>query len=152
MKIKTDFVTNSSSTSYVVCMPRDFIITEKMVEEDAYDYNYLIKDYEDDGIANPEESCLKNLNDAVQHLREKGRIFQDHVDAISSYTHYNIVATTLREAGYVIDSFDTGPDSGIIINVLGDDHYETVMNALIDRTLKTYKVKGEKDVTSENQK
>jgi len=30
MKIKSDFVTNSSSTAYVVMIPEDFILTENM--------------------------------------------------------------------------------------------------------------------------
>ena len=150
MKIKTDFVTNSSSTSYVMCMPPSFEITKEMIECVDYDYKYLIKDYIDHDIENPVETCLKNLNEAVQSLKVTGKIWMDHVQETSSYTHYYLIANALDKAGHKVDQFESGPDSGMIINILGDETIKRVMNSLIDMTLKKYKVKGAKDVTTKD--
>jgi len=150
MKIKSDFVTNSSSTSYVVCMPPTFQITFEMVEGDEYDFKYLLKEYETEGIENPKETCLKNLNDALKHLKENGMMWMDHVDAPAPYTHFHIISNAIDNSGYKINSFNTGSDDGMIINVLADTTIEKVMNALIDKTLLQFEVKGKNDVTTKD--
>ncbi len=92
MKISNGFVSNSSSSSYVVFIPDDFDL----------DYEYI----QDESDGEIEADILR---DFVMKLRSGEDIWFE-----SGYNECEILIEKLNEKGLVLTSIDTGPDSGII--------------------------------------
>jgi len=90
MKIKNDFVTNSSSCSYVFCFPKNFNIREYITQK-----------------LGPEDVEDEELLSAIDELIESNQLIQ-----YDNYSTYSNMVELLKD--FQIAAFDSAPDTGEI--------------------------------------
>lgn len=91
MKIRTGFVSNSSSSSFVVFIPDGFI-------PDWNKYKELMEDNE-----TTSEECQL----AYDELLQEGELWEE-----GNYSTSDIFSQMFQDEDMIIASFDSGPDSG----------------------------------------
>lgn len=102
MKLKFDFVTNSSSISYVVFVPEGMTFAEE-------EFRYYIENEHWDEV--PDEDLPNIRTYAKQILRTLsagGQIFEDSYD----YASYGFIRFLLEEKGLILGDIDTSGDGG----------------------------------------
>ena len=145
MKIKTDFVTNSSSTSYIVFIPKDFLVEKRHITPDnlRYDFGDLLKHTNNDW-----ERALYALNDGLEILKEEGIIWCDGLKVQKGYEGFYALHCILMEQKFELQTYDSGSEDGKIHNI--GNHYQKIGEMLIAETLSDMTVKGTKDDTTKN--
>ena len=93
MKIRNGFVSNSSSSSYVVFIPDNFSVDCKKFAED-YDYDELDVDV---------------LEDMVTELKNGSGLYSQ-----DNYSEYEAIVDVLREKDLIVLAIDGGPDDGSV--------------------------------------
>jgi hypothetical protein len=146
MKIKSDFVTNSSSTSYIVFIPKDFIIEKRHITKDNLRYSFgdLLSHINDDW-----EKALYALNDGLEILKEKGTLWCDSLKVQEGYEAFYSLWCILGEQDFELDSYESSSDDGKIHNI--GAHSERIIQLLSAETLSKITVKGTEDDTTKDQ-
>lgn len=114
MKIKNDFITNSSSCSYVVFIP------------DNFDIDKFIDLIDDERLKEPlsaswNEYNLKTINDVKVKIKEKiNRLIKNGYIYHDDWIYY-IIGELLEDLDLIIDEPETGggDGSGCMINISG---------------------------------
>lgn len=109
MKIRTGFVSNSSSSSYVVFIPDDFDLDYSLYEED-------------------DDTNVDTLKSMVKDLKNGQGIFQQ-----DGYSEYYIIQEELRDKDLVVTSIETGPDDGYI-DVITKEQITEIYNKYVGGT------------------
>lgn len=109
MKVKMGFVTNSSSTSYLIFVPDGFELTKFVhLVDDDFKEMFLEEEDEDD----PEMTYESYIQGIFNKLKESGTI--DEYDQRLAY--YGLIEI-FRNLELVVHTWDGGPDSGILIDL-----------------------------------
>ena len=103
MKIKTDFVTNSSSISYICVVPRSFNIREVL------DMTTINK-YDENGGEELTYEELEKIISEFESVRNGNELYREN-----SYRSYDILNEIVEEKDFIISSVDGGPDENKLI-------------------------------------
>lgn len=119
MKIKIDFVTNSSSTAYVVIIPSSIKLlksvtplNETMNYKDALEYQY----------DNDKELMLTSFNESLQELKNGNDVHYDDHQA------FFILRDYLADKGCIFKDIEMngGGQMDIMVPVTSEDVYKTL--------------------------
>ena len=134
MQIKTDFVTNSSSTMYMIYLPDDFKIDEKEALVQMERHNVIENFAKNLGPPmEPEDYVLTELAVAIDDLRTKGEIWMNDIDSGIFFILVDVIPGEL-----IIRSIECGDGYYSILAIRPKDvkpHY-------MAETLKSLEVKG----------
>lgn len=109
MKVRNGFVSNSSSSSFVVFVPDDFTLDYKAIEEQ----------YEDEGID------MDILKDMVNSLKKGHGLWRN-----DGWQEFDIIEEELRSRDLIVISMDSGPDEGAI-DVITKKQVEDIYNKFV---------------------
>ncbi|MHA1815084.1 MAG: hypothetical protein ACTSX1_03705 [Candidatus Heimdallarchaeaceae archaeon] len=156
MKIKRDFVTNSSSTCYVVFIPPNLVLEEREVRSSQ---GYKDWDKWDRDIDNPEETAeyfMGAVNDGITMLKKGESVWREDL-----YTGFFGLTSILETRGLKVVNVDISGGSGVdqIVPITAE-HIEKVLPFMSEKLLEKVlvsdgvelKKKGAEDVTTEDQK
>ena len=120
MKIRLGFVSNSSSTSYVIALTRDFRATPEQLEE----FIKEIKGYDDDAVAMTTEQATKDISKIVESLCKTGSWSWgegwDISETDENMEHFHSFFCACGDSVRVSDA-DGGCGDDFLHNILADD-------------------------------
>ena len=121
MKIRTGFVSNSSSTSYVVALTRDFVASPEKIQKFLGSY----RDWEDEDIT--DEQGVELIGKVVEALCSSREIwiddYNDKLDGLDTFL--SVFGDEISVA-----SMDVSSEAGIVTNIFADRNKEKSMEIL----------------------
>ncbi len=115
MKIRNSFVSNSSSTSYIVAVPTDFDFTKEWVE------GIIIEAVKREGIENTDDEMetVDKIRKVLESIRKLATKYEESVrEQVGGYSGISLIGDILDRLGLCLSSVDAGSDAGIVVNVL----------------------------------
>ncbi|KKM62759.1 hypothetical protein LCGC14_1518420 [marine sediment metagenome] len=116
MKIRCGFVSNSSSSAYILLLKKDFQFTDEQIEE-------IIGET---GLEEERDEEMKGaLNSALEHLKNGKDVWIEELPGCMG----GAIAEALPD-DLILTTVEMGPDAGQLINILTDEYVEKFQKAL----------------------
>ncbi|RLF56859.1 MAG: hypothetical protein DRN27_08930 [Thermoplasmata archaeon] len=117
MKIKSDFVTNSSSTAYIVAIPNDFEPDQEVILEKSKDH-FIYKESDEEW---PETRILEDFSECLALLKSGDNIWthrdEEGCDSRIFYTMVDIC----NDNGFVLSIFELNNEDGTRIQGITEE-------------------------------
>jgi len=149
MKIKTDFITNSSSTMYIFYIPESFELNKSDIFEFSEEFEWLFDENEKDRVNNDasyEEYLLENLPNLFKELRTVGSLWTYGDDQGCPQSIYYIIHNILKKYDLEIQTIEIGYEGSNQLITINPDRIKQIFLA---EGLKHIQVKGTEDVTKD---
>lgn len=117
MKIRSNFVSNSSSTSYIVAVPVDFDFTKEWIEE------IIVEVIRQEGIkvVDDENEIVDSVRKVLESIRKRPVSYQEGImDQIGEFSGVFLIGDILDQLGLCLHSEGVDYESGQIVNVLSE--------------------------------
>jgi len=113
MKLKHDFVTNSSSTSYVVYIPRNFTISPQDIRE------FIEKEYDEDFFTSTsimkQNAMIDTVLRSIEDIKDGNSIYEsDDFDQEDSLP-FNFISHICYKNGFNLTEQDTNGGGGMSV-------------------------------------
>jgi len=115
MKIKTDFVTNSSSTAYVVLIPNAFYADDNELQEEHQ------RVVEENDIITSNELLYKELPECIELLKEGDSLTREYSDEI----FYSVLGIC-ENHGFVLTSLQMNGELNTYIQGVKEEQVENI--------------------------
>ena len=110
MKIKSDFVTNSSSTCFIVFVPNSYVVSDQDLEDAvAENAKWWDDDDEDQEPMTPVE-FKEEVQECIELLKSGQDIYRDNYGDGIDYRVYSLVDHIVSNKGFGLSSIETGGD------------------------------------------
>lgn len=145
MKIKADFVTNSSSTAYVVLIPNEFCPDEDEIKS-LYEDQYM--QYAGYPLTN--EQLYKEFPELFEILKEGDNLWC-YGDEGTDPTLWNMMWSICNRKGFVLASLDMNGEGNNIIQGVKEESMEKIIINNIDLFSMFNMIQRSKNVTEKNE-
>jgi len=131
MKLKSDFVTNSSSTSYIVYIPDRFDIEKclnVLKSKDSFNYfdDYFNNNYNDsDDLDKAIEYYMDEILNIFMYFKDGSSLEEIDIDC----NIYNEIVEIIRDNKFVLNIFDADSEHGYILDI-NSSKYRNQMDLL----------------------
>ena len=148
MKIKSDFVTNSSSTSYVVFIPDKFYPDEDEIMHIFKSEVEIYYDPPDDEVT-IEERLYKDLPDYIETLKEGDNLWRE---GTLGFAVFDVILNMCEKHGFVLAQMEISCEGNNVIYGVSEQVIETIMFNNLDlmSTFNQIQKRG-KDVTTKTE-
>lgn len=127
MKVKTDFITNSSSIAYIVMMPNNFYLSEDEIREIYKEPRSLY--YEDSPPT--EKEVIKELAECMEILKEGNNIWHSGSVGVSQIV-YCMITDICQDHDFILTSIDINSEGSNIIQGVKEEVIEKLITDNID--------------------
>jgi len=127
MKIKIDFITNSSSSAFVVIIPNNFYTNEEEIKE-LYDYENDMYDSYEEAKA---DEAFDELHDCIEDLKDGDNIWCYNGEGVNS-TLYNILLELCSDHNFILASLNMNGEGNNIIQGVKEEKIEEMLINNID--------------------
>jgi hypothetical protein len=126
--MKTDFVTNSSSTVYIVYIPNKYPFTNRKIL-DAFETQKKWWDEEEyKNLTN--EDVIDVFNYGIQKLKDGDNIHPDWDEEIRTFM-FNVITEVLDKENLIVLQTDTSASGNDFIAPIKKENMEKIMNAIM---------------------